>query len=241
MWKTLYDLFGGDPKEQDLYHAIATVGTLLLEIGEVGKKFYLQREELLSSSCASTESASESNSLAQASIPEIKEDSPLAENKNESANEIGDNSLNKAADGAGDTVTDEVSSKIGELDLNVETDGDKPEISVAKKPDQEEITQDVVCEQSDLVSEQSAADDGSLASLSAKHERTISTCSSKIDTDWSISFEQFLASMLTESALVTYFERPVNLHDAIDKTRNRRLLMRQQSAPFEVINAQKAP
>ncbi|XP_060561507.1 TBC1 domain family member 9B-like [Ruditapes philippinarum] len=243
MWKTLYDLFGGDPQEQELYHAIATVGTLLLEIGEVGKRFYLHREEPLSSSCASTESASETNSLAQAFIPEIKEDSPLVESKTELSNEIGDNSLNKAADGAaGDTVTDEVSSKVGELDINVETDGDKPEKIVSKKSDQEEITPDHFCEQSDLVSEQSATDNGSLASVSAKRgERTISTCSSKIDIDWSISFEQFLASMLTEPALVRYFERPMDLHDAIDKTRNRRLLMRQQSAPFEMIDVQKAP
>jgi hypothetical protein len=167
----------------------------------------------------------------------------LVEIKTELSNEIGDNSLNKAADGAaGDTVTDEVSSKVGELDINVETDGDKPEKTVSKKSDQEEINPDHFCEQSDLVSEQSATDNGSLASVSAKRgERTISTCSSKIDIDWSISFEQFLASMLTEPALVRYFERPMDLHDAIDKTRNRRLLMRQQSAPFEMIDVQKAP
>ncbi|XP_053384071.1 TBC1 domain family member 9-like isoform X2 [Mercenaria mercenaria] len=235
MWKTLYDMFGGEPKEQDLYHAIATVGTLLLEIGEVGKKFYLHREELLSSSYASSESASESSSLAQTSIPEIKEDTPLVESKTESYSEIGDNSVNKPADGAGDTLAEEISSKVGELTLETETDGDQNEKSVPVKPDQ-------VCEQPDLVSESSVTEEGSKASASVhRGERTISTSSSKIDTDWSISFEQFLASMLTESALVRYFETPIDLCEAIDKTRNRRLLMRQQSAPFEIINSSKAP
>ena len=32
-------MFSEDPMEQDLYHAIATVASLLLRIGEVGKRF----------------------------------------------------------------------------------------------------------------------------------------------------------------------------------------------------------
>uniref|UniRef100_A0AAY4CBM4 TBC1 domain family member 9B n=1 Tax=Denticeps clupeoides TaxID=299321 RepID=A0AAY4CBM4_9TELE len=35
--KTLYNMFSEDPLEQELYHAIATVASLLLRIGEVGK------------------------------------------------------------------------------------------------------------------------------------------------------------------------------------------------------------
>ncbi|XP_012893085.1 PREDICTED: TBC1 domain family member 9B-like, partial [Dipodomys ordii] len=37
--KTLYNMFSEDPAEQELYHAIATVASLLLRIGEVGKRF----------------------------------------------------------------------------------------------------------------------------------------------------------------------------------------------------------
>ena len=36
--KTLYSLFHEDPKENELYQAIATVTTLLLQIGEVGQR-----------------------------------------------------------------------------------------------------------------------------------------------------------------------------------------------------------
>uniref|UniRef100_A0A8C1NQ40 TBC1 domain family member 9 n=1 Tax=Cyprinus carpio TaxID=7962 RepID=A0A8C1NQ40_CYPCA len=37
--KTLYNMFSEDPNEQELYHATATVTSLLLEMGEVGKLF----------------------------------------------------------------------------------------------------------------------------------------------------------------------------------------------------------
>ncbi|KAK2491196.1 hypothetical protein MC885_015521 [Smutsia gigantea] len=40
--KTFYNMFSEDPMEQDLYHAIATVASLLLHIGEVGKRFSTQ-------------------------------------------------------------------------------------------------------------------------------------------------------------------------------------------------------
>merc|ERR1711868_362388 len=45
LWKTLYALFLGSSEmpetetEQAAYHAVSVVGTLLLQIGEVGKKF----------------------------------------------------------------------------------------------------------------------------------------------------------------------------------------------------------
>ncbi|BFZ04267.1 hypothetical protein BsWGS_07306 [Bradybaena similaris] len=38
LWRTLYDIFTDLPEEPDLYHSLATVGTLLLQIGEIGKK-----------------------------------------------------------------------------------------------------------------------------------------------------------------------------------------------------------
>ena len=35
MWKTLYDIFSGQPSEQQMYHSVATVGTCLLKWGEL--------------------------------------------------------------------------------------------------------------------------------------------------------------------------------------------------------------
>jgi len=43
--KTLYNMFRDNPKEQDLYHAIATVASLLLQLGEVGKQFKKNKEQ----------------------------------------------------------------------------------------------------------------------------------------------------------------------------------------------------
>ncbi|KFO69942.1 TBC1 domain family member 9B, partial [Cuculus canorus] len=106
--KTLYNMFSEDPVEQELYHAIATVASLLLRIGEVGKKF---------------------------------SNRPMRKSEDCKTNN----------------------------------------------------TQDPVSEEESPTSEQTAR------------------YGSTIDTDWSISFEQILASMLTETALVNYFEKKVNI------------------------------
>lgn len=37
--KSLYNLFSQEPEEQQLYHSTATVASLLLRLGEVGKRF----------------------------------------------------------------------------------------------------------------------------------------------------------------------------------------------------------
>ncbi|XP_069703909.1 TBC1 domain family member 9 isoform X3 [Periplaneta americana] len=45
LWKTMYDLFQAQPEDQDTFHSIATVGTILLQLGDVGKRFYMEKEE----------------------------------------------------------------------------------------------------------------------------------------------------------------------------------------------------
>ncbi|KAF3421656.1 hypothetical protein E2986_04563 [Frieseomelitta varia] len=45
LWKTLYDMFPAQPEEQETYHCIASIGTLLFQLGDVSKKFYVGRDE----------------------------------------------------------------------------------------------------------------------------------------------------------------------------------------------------
>ncbi|XP_060528088.1 TBC1 domain family member 9 isoform X2 [Cylas formicarius] len=45
LWKSVYDIFQTEPEDQNVYHAIADVGTLLLQLGDVGKQFFIARDE----------------------------------------------------------------------------------------------------------------------------------------------------------------------------------------------------
>ncbi|KAK0082083.1 hypothetical protein PV325_011101 [Microctonus aethiopoides] len=45
LWKTLLDMFPAQPEEHDIYDSIASIGTLLFRLGDVGKKFHVNREE----------------------------------------------------------------------------------------------------------------------------------------------------------------------------------------------------
>ena len=44
--KTLYSMFHSDPEENDLFHAIATVTSLVLQIGEVGHRRHSSGSEV---------------------------------------------------------------------------------------------------------------------------------------------------------------------------------------------------
>uniref|UniRef100_A0A1B6C1U8 Rab-GAP TBC domain-containing protein n=1 Tax=Clastoptera arizonana TaxID=38151 RepID=A0A1B6C1U8_9HEMI len=44
LWRTLHEILTVQPEDEAMYHAIASIGTLLLQLGDVGKRFYAARE-----------------------------------------------------------------------------------------------------------------------------------------------------------------------------------------------------
>uniref|UniRef100_A0A8C9TH61 TBC1 domain family member 9 n=1 Tax=Scleropages formosus TaxID=113540 RepID=A0A8C9TH61_SCLFO len=141
--KTLYNMFSEDPREQELYHAAATVTSLLLEMGEVGKLF-----------CNPT-------------------------GMNMGVTEEGSTN-------GGDTHDVSVSS------YSVLSSGSHTELDDRDRLRCEEIAEDTVLVRSSHFGDSLPNPD----------------C---LDKDWTISFDQLLASVLTEAALVHYFEKPVDM------------------------------
>ncbi|KAH0953971.1 hypothetical protein HN011_005478 [Eciton burchellii] len=123
LWKTLYDMFPAQPEEQETYHCIASIGTLLLQLGNVGKKFYVDREESEDSLLLAASAAQQTSSV---------------------------------------------------IERSPDRNGNPPSIT------------------------------------------------SSADPDWSITAEQFLASVLTGPAIVDFFGKRANLMEAMTTLKNRR-------------------
>lgn len=217
--KTMYNMFSEDPNEQDLYHATAAVTSLLLEIGEVGKLFSVQPTK---------EADSSSNSCSKAIQSELfqKKDSqqyPLEQHKTFQ----------------GSLVTDDEQAICTESTLGMQMEDIKLEDSSPRD--------NGACS-SMLISDDDTKDDSSMSSYSVlsagSHEEEKLHCedigedtvlvrsnhttslhrSTSIDRDWAITFEQFLASLLTEPALVRYFDKPVSMMARITNAKNVRMM-----------------
>ncbi|XP_037753186.1 TBC1 domain family member 9 isoform X2 [Chelonia mydas] len=213
--KTMYNMFSEDPNEQDLYHATAAVTSLLLEIGEVGKLFTVQPTK-------NTDSSSNNCSKAiQSMLFQKKEGSQQYDfDQHESfANEeetvCTDNAL---------------SAQMEDIKLEDSSPRDNGACS------------------SMLISDDDTKDDSSMSSYSVlsagSHEEEKLHCedigedtvlvqsshntslrrSTSIDRDWAITFEQFLASLLTEPALVRYFDKPASMMARITNAKNIRMM-----------------
>ncbi|CAH1786340.1 unnamed protein product [Owenia fusiformis] len=235
LWKTLYDMFQEHSEEQSLYHSIATVGTLLLQIGEVGKQFYLKSEKSTNSntepegfmvgSMDSEVDTKPSVDTEPAVEADLADDASKMAGKPESSNQtavINESAIDKCDIKSEDSndikIQDEINSK------NLDTDN---------KPVQE-ITEEIKSLGVKDVQDTQSAKSSQLSSQpmkSSDSKQSISSSSGipKTDSDWSITFEQFLASILTEPPLVNFFENPVDIQDAIEKFRNRRLMVKQSS------------
>ncbi|MBN3322911.1 TBCD9 protein, partial [Atractosteus spatula] len=191
--KTLYNMFSEDPNEQDLYHATATVTSLLLEIGEVGKLF------------CSPAGGEDNRDIKDSAMDQAKGDSLFQQN------------------GQGDPFLSEDSSPkdIGMSSaMLISDDETKDDTSMSSysvlSTGSHEMEEKLQCED--------IADDTVL--VRSNHGNSLPH-STSIDKDWAITFEQFLASVLTEQALVIYFEKPVEIVARISNAKNIRKVGRQ--------------
>uniref|UniRef100_A0A8C7KCK8 TBC1 domain family member 9B n=1 Tax=Oncorhynchus kisutch TaxID=8019 RepID=A0A8C7KCK8_ONCKI len=168
--KTLYNMFSEDPLEQELYHAIATVASLLLRIGEVGKKFT-------------------------------------------------NNGANKPTDTT--NAQSLVCRALAEAQLE----------TLPQQTSDEEVKDDTSVSSYSMVSTGSLqcediADDTVLIGCAGDQQRQ----GSILEGDWSITFEQVLASMLTEPPLVDYFEKKGDIQARMAICKMQRRVERQVSS-----------
>uniref|UniRef100_A0A8C1WKV5 TBC1 domain family, member 9 (with GRAM domain) n=1 Tax=Cyprinus carpio TaxID=7962 RepID=A0A8C1WKV5_CYPCA len=179
MCKTLYNMFSEDPMEQELYHGIATVASLLLRIGEVGKKF-----------------TNNGSKKTEVQLPQAVD--ALQPEREDSSGE----------GGSGQSL---VSKALAEAQLET------PPATAAGSD--EEAKDDT------SVSSYSVVSAGSLQCEDIADDTVLIGCASGDavdrrrgsvpDADWSITFEQVLASFLTETSLVDYFEKKHDIQSKI--------------------------
>lgn len=192
--KTLYNMFSEDPLEQELYHAIATVASLLLRIGEVGKKF-------------TNNGAKKPTDPTYTQAPTLAAELPQPEKEESNGESSSGQSL--------------VCKALAEAQLE----------TPPQQTSDEEVKDDTSVSSYSMVSTGSLqcediADDTVLIGCAGDQQRRGST----LDGDWSITFEQVLASMLTEPPLVDYFEKKGDIQARMATCKMQRVVERQVSS-----------
>lgn len=198
-------MFSEDANEQELYHATATVTSLLLEMGEVGKLF-----------------CSPSSKEDDADDEEEDEDEERATIRGRKPQRIQEDPLNHSVDDKHlntapmeDIKLDESPKDAGVSSaMLVSDDETKDDTSVSSysvlSTGSHEMDEKLQCED---IAEDTVLVRSGAGGAGIPH-------SASIDKDWAITFEQFLASVLTEHALVRYFEKPVDIAACIANAKN---------------------
>jgi len=272
-------MFSDQQDEQKLYHSIATVATLLLQIGEVGKAFQSQTAQwhkVNSDMPAGDESCDEScdgTGEKQQRVVKTASGDGCCEGQGGKSAEVvedlagtgqvgatgkdcgsGDKEDHRRLEITTDSGTgDKDASKVKIENVRHENGSketeerneESPKLdNVCKEKDtfQPDVTQNTNGAKSQVVKETDSlcgagADRPIDASQSttaigraegpidesrsvSTRQTSVSSCS-LVDLDWSITFEQFLASILTEPPLVKYFEEQIDINIAIEYYRNR--------------------
>lgn len=189
-------MFSEDSMEQDLYHAIATVASLLLRIGEVGKRFSAQPGR------KPRDSTSEEDQPPAPKPPHdpAQELQPPAVGYPQ-AKAGGDTQLRKVPQESQVVGKGGGGEGLGSPSQHLSDDETKDDMSMSSYS--VVSVGSLQCE--DL------ADDTVPVGREVCSPLATTRSGGSVDTDWSISFEQILASILTESVLVNFFEKRVDI------------------------------
>ncbi|XP_049634172.1 TBC1 domain family member 9B [Suncus etruscus] len=238
--KTLYNMFSEDSQEQELYHAIATVASLLLRIGEVGKRFsHRTSDQKILEGSLEEEGESEVEETPLLQPLETPQDSEADATGDPQAKAGGDSQMHKtplesqvvgeegSGEGPGaasplwdeDTKDDLSVSSFSVVSASSLPCDDLAEemvlvvgAQVAAGMARAEGTEDAAVK-AEATMDTEVRDKGTV-NTAVKSEAAVDAtvrAEGTVDADWCISFEQILASVLTEPALVTFFEKRVEL------------------------------
>lgn len=163
-------MFSEEPEEQHLYHSIATVASLLLRIGEVGKKFHNGSKKMEGADIQTPPT-----------VPEVAE-----------------------AHGGVESGEPQVCQEAADTAASSEE-------NIGGSLQREDLSEDAL-----------------LAGGVEQRQGSV------LDADWSITFEQVLASLLTEPPLVDYFERKRDIQSKVEVCKAQRAIERQMSSDHEL-------
>ncbi|XP_028932327.1 TBC1 domain family member 9 isoform X2 [Ornithorhynchus anatinus] len=223
--KTMYNMFSEDPNEQELYHATAAVTSLLLEIGEVGKLFVAQpakESDTRGPDARGTARGPGSQALQNMLFPKKGANQPYSPEPGEppppSPGPEGEEPPEGGLGGQMEDIKLEDSSPrdhgAGSSMLISDDDSSMSSYSVLSAGSHEE----------DKLHCEDIGDDTVLVRSDRGGAASALPRSTSLDRDWAITFEQFLASLLTEPALVRYFDKPVSMMARITNAKNVRMM-----------------
>ncbi|XP_066990352.1 TBC1 domain family member 9 isoform X1 [Macrobrachium rosenbergii] len=191
MWRTVYSFFALETN-QEIFTSLSRVGTLLLQIGEVGRRVKECASRSISESATPTDSSINTDTSSESSKKVSTLDSLMPSELSSACTQAPDKPLS----------TDETERKARELDVSHLMSVPSAEYSLQKSPDDESSDRET----------------DSVSSTSNVHS---SSSASHSELEWSISFEQFLANVANEERLVSFFERSFSLAEEVQKLRKR--------------------
>lgn len=225
LWKTLYSLFRELPNEQQMYQAIATVGNILLKLGEFGTEY-----------CTPSPLGILEDNLANSFDSDKNSESPSLPEGVTTSSELASSTLVKevladAARSSESSLSSPVRSTSGDDFVMVPSDDgfSSPEqLDLDKNGVADSLSSLYIKLENTKIDSQHVSTTGeencNEATTPTQEEPEVDLDSDvsdrpsgMFDSDWSISFEQFLASMLTEPYLMHYFEQQIDVLERLKR------------------------